>query len=90
MRQWMKNVCAIVAVLVFTVAAHAAMTMVSGEVIKYEAGKTISVKDFEGKVVALEITKDTKVEGDVKVGAKVSVEAEGKTAHTVKAATVGG
>jgi hypothetical protein len=77
------------AVVVFAVAAYAAMTMVSGEVIKYEAGKTISVKDTLGTVHALEITKDTKVEGDIKVGAKVSVQAEGKTAQTVKA-TIGG
>jgi hypothetical protein len=40
-------------------------------------------------VHALEITKETNVEGDVRVGAKVSVEAEGKTAQSVKA-TVGG
>ncbi len=88
MRQWIKSVCAMAAVVVFAVAAYAAM-MVSGEVIKYEAGKTISVKDTMGMVHALEITKDTKVEGDIKVGAKVSVQAEGKTAQTVKA-TVGG
>lgn len=85
MRQWMKSVCAIIAVFVFAVAAFAAMTLVSGEVIKYEMGKTISVKDVEGNVIALEITKDTKVEGDVKVGARVSVEADGKTARSVKA-----
>ncbi len=89
MKQWIKSACAIAAVVVFTVAAYAAMTMVSGEVIKYEVGKTISVKDTLGVVHALEITKDTKVEGDIRVGAKVAVEAEGKTAQTVKA-TAGG
>jgi hypothetical protein len=36
-------------------------------------------------VAMFEIAKDTKVEGDVKVGAKVSVEAEGNKAHSVKA-----
>lgn len=40
-------------------------------------------------VHALEITKDTKLEGEIRVGAKVAVEAEGKTAQTVKA-SVGG
>jgi hypothetical protein len=89
MRQWITSVCAMAAVLVISVAAFAAMTMLSGEVIKYEAGKTIAVKDPQGMVHALEITKETKVEGDVRVGAKVSVEAEGKTAQSVKA-TVGG
>lgn len=90
MKQWTTSLCAMVAVLAFSVAAYAGMTMVSGEVTKYEVGKTIAVKDTQGLVHALEITKDTKVEGDVKVGAKVSVEAEGKTAQIVKAAKVGG
>lgn len=89
MKQWMKSACAAAALLIVSVAAYAAMTMVSGEVIKYEAGKTISVKDTQGKVHALEITKDTKLEGEIKVGAKVAVEAEGKTAQTVKA-SIGG
>lgn len=85
MNELIKSVFATAAALVFAVSAYAAMTMVSGEVIKYEVGKTISVKDTQGMVYALEITKNTKVEGDVRVGAKVSVEAEGKTAQSVKA-----
>lgn len=89
MKHWLQSACAMTLVLVFSAASYAAMAMLSGEVIKYEAGKTISVKDPQGMVHALEITKDTKVEGDVKVGAKVSVEAEGKTAQSVKA-TLGG
>jgi hypothetical protein len=89
MKQWLRSVWAMALVLVFSAASFAAMAMFSGEVIKYEVGKTISVKDPQGMVHALEITKDTKVEGDVKVGAKVSVEAEGKTAQSVKA-TLGG
>lgn len=44
---------------------------------------------IQGMVHALEITKDTKLEGEIRVGAKVAVEAEGKTAQTVKA-SVGG
>jgi hypothetical protein len=78
-------------VLAFSVAAYAGMTMmVNGEVTKYEAGKTIAVKDTQGMVHALEITKDTKVEGDVRVGARVLVEAEGQTAQIVKAAKASG
>jgi hypothetical protein len=83
-KQWFKSVCAVAAVLVFAVAAYAGMMTVSGEVTKYEAGKTIAVKDAKGATQTLEITKDTKVEGEVKVGAKVSVEADGNKAHTVK------
>ena len=90
MKQWTTGLCAMAVVLAFSVVAYAGMTMVSGEVTKYEAGKTIAVKDTQGMVHALEITKDTKVEGDVRVGAKVSVEADGKTAQIVKAAKVGG
>lgn len=89
MKKWIQGACTTALVIVFTAASYAAMAMVSGEVIKYEAGKTISVKDPQGMVHALEITKSTKLEGDVKVGAKVSVEAEGKTAQSVKAALGG-
>jgi hypothetical protein len=85
MRQWIKTVGAIVAVLVFAV-AYAAILTVSGEVIKYEVGKSISVRDLTGNVLALDITKDTKVEGDVKVGVQVSIEADGKKAQSVKVA----
>jgi hypothetical protein len=85
MRQWIKTVGALVAVLVFAV-AYAAILTVSGEVIKYEVGKSISVRDLTGNVLALDITKDTKVEGDVKVGAQVSIEADGKKAQSVKVA----
>ncbi len=86
MRHWIKAGGTIVAVLVFAVAYAATIATVSGEVTKYEVGKSISVKDLTGNVLALEITKDTKVEGDVKVGAQVSIEADGKKAQSVKAA----
>lgn len=89
MKRLLQGMWTMALVLVFAAASYAGMAMLSGEVIKYEAGKTISVKDPQGMVHALEITKNTKVEGDVKVGAKVSVEAEGKTAQSVKA-TFGG
>jgi hypothetical protein len=64
--------------------AYAATTTLNGEVTKYEIGKTISVKDFTGNVLALEITKDTKIEGDVKVGSQVVIEADGKTVKSLK------
>ena len=84
MKQGFKSVFAMAAVLVFAAAAYAGMTMVNGEVTKYEAGKTIAVKDAKGATETFEISKDTKVEGEVKAGAKVAVEADGKKAHSVK------
>ncbi|HET8760179.1 MAG TPA: hypothetical protein VFN94_03875 [Nitrospiria bacterium] len=84
MKQWFKSVFAVAAVVVFAAAAYAGMATVSGEVTKYEAGKTIVIKDAKGATQTLEISKDTKVEGEVKMGAKVSVEADGSKAHSVK------
>ena len=84
MRQWIKTAGTMLVVLVFAAAAYAALTTVSGEVIKYETGKAISVRDFTGNVLALENTRDTKLEGDIKVGSQVSVEADGKQAKSVK------
>jgi hypothetical protein len=83
-KQLLKSVCALAAVLVFAAAAYAGMATVSGEVTKYEAGKTIVIKDAKGATQTLEISKDTKIEGEVKVGAKVSVDADGNKAHSVK------
>ncbi|MFZ5861987.1 MAG: hypothetical protein ACOYXR_03955 [Nitrospirota bacterium] len=74
----------LVPVLLVVAVSYAAMTTLNGEVTKYEIGKTISVKDFTGNVLALEITKDTKVEGDVKVGSQVMVEADGKKVKSLK------
>jgi hypothetical protein len=75
----------LVPVLLASAVSYAAMTTLNGEVTAYEIGKTISVKDFTGNVVALEITKDTKVEGDVKVGSRVAIEADGKKVKSLKA-----
>ena len=47
-------------------------TEVSGTVAAYEAGKTIKVKGKD-KETTFEITGDTKVNGEVKVGAKATV-----------------
>ncbi len=89
MRHWSKAIWTLVAVLLVAAAAYAAMTTLNGEVIKYDIGKTIAVKDFTGNVVALEITKDTKVEGDVKVGSKVVIEVDGKQVRSLKAMVSG-
>jgi hypothetical protein len=75
----------LVPALLIAAVSYAAMTTLNGEVTKYEIGKAISVKDFTGNVVALEITKDTKVEGDVKVGSLVAIETDGKKVKSLKA-----
>jgi len=85
MRRSLKGVCALAAVLVFATAASAGMmSTLSGEVTKYDAGKAIAVKDDLGKVHTVDITADTKVEGDVKVGGRVTVQTDGKMAKSVK------
>ena len=89
MSKWIKSACSMMGVLLFSAMAYAGMTQMSGEVTQYEAGKKIAIKDDAGTVHALDLTKDSKVEGEVKVGTKVSVEAEGKKAHMVKAAAGG-
>lgn len=89
MKRLLSGVLAFAAVLALAGVAMAGMAAMNGEVTKYEAGKTIAVKDAGGKEHALEISKDTKIEGDVKVGTKVSVEADGKKAHSIKAAAGG-
>jgi hypothetical protein len=86
MKQWMKLAVTMVVVAGFAGLAFAGMAAMSGEVTKYDAGKSISVKDDKGTEHTLEITQDTKTEGEVKAGAKVTVEAEGKKAHSIKAA----
>jgi hypothetical protein len=86
MRHWITAVGAIIAVLVLAVGTYAATTTLSGEVLNYEAGKAISVRDFNGKVHDLQITKDTKVDANIKVGSRVSIEAEGEKAQSVKVA----
>ena len=83
MKQWMKMAVTMAMVVAFAGLAYAGMT---GEVTKYDAGKSITLKDDKGKDQTLQITKDTKVEGDVKVGSKVTVEADGTKAKSVKAA----
>jgi membrane-bound ClpP family serine protease len=63
-------------------AAQPMMTM--GEVTALKAGKSIEVKDEKGKTHKFNISKKTKIEGDVKVGAKVDVTSKGHTAEAIK------
>lgn len=79
-----KALWVVLPALLMAAVAFAAMTTLNGEVTKYEIGKAISVKDLTGKVVEFDITKDTKIEGDVRVGSQVLVEADGKTVKSLK------
>jgi hypothetical protein len=85
MTHWRNAMWTIVPVLLVAAVSYAAMTTLNGEVMKYEIGKTISVTDSTGNVLALEITKDTKVEGDVRVGSQVFIEVDGKKVKSLKA-----
>ena len=85
MKRWINVAVAMAAVVAFVGFAYAAVASMSGEVTKYDLGKSISMKDAKGKEHTLHISKDTKVEGEIKIGAKVTVEAEGKNAQSIKA-----
>jgi len=63
-------------------AAEPMMTM--GEVTAVTPGKSVSVKDEKGKTHKFSISKKTKVEGDLKVGAKVDVTSKGSSAEEIK------
>jgi hypothetical protein len=86
MKHWLTRMCAIGAVLVLAGVASAALTNISGQVTKFEAGKSISVKDSStGGVQTLNLSKDTTLQGDVRVGAQVSIQADGKEARSINA-----
>jgi len=79
------------AVSILTVAAFASVslaakapTMTMGEVTAVTPGKSVSVKDEKGKVHKFSISKKTKVEGELKVGAKVDVTSKGSSAEEIK------
>jgi len=55
-----------------------------GEVTAVAAGKSVTIKDEKGKMHKFSISKKTKIDGDLKVGAKVTVTAMGHSAHEVK------
>ncbi|HUK57454.1 MAG TPA: hypothetical protein VLY20_12445 [Nitrospiria bacterium] len=63
-----------------------APTMTSGEVTAVTAGKSVAVKDEKGKTHKFSISKKTKIEGDLKVGAKVDVTSSGHWAKEIKVA----
>jgi hypothetical protein len=60
--------------------------MTMGEVTAVVAGKNFSVKDEKGKTHKFSISKKTKIDGELKVGAKVDVTSMGRTAEEVKVA----
>ncbi len=59
----------------------------TGEVASFTAGKSLEIKDEAGKVHHYSLSKKTKIEGEVKVGEKVSVTASGRWAQEVKVQT---
>jgi len=64
------------------VAAAPKTTM--GEVTAVTPGKSVVVKDEKGKTHKFSISKKTKIEGDLKVGAKVDVTSKGSSAEEIK------
>lgn len=59
----------------------------TGEVASFTAGKRLQMKDEAGHVHTYRLSKKTKLEGDVKVGERVSVMASGRWAKEVKVQT---
>ena len=53
-------------------AAQSDETKISGEVVKVSQ-KAVTIKDDKGKIHKLRLSKDTKVEGELKPGSKVDV-----------------
>lgn len=66
--------------------AKAEPKMTMGEVTGVKAGKSFDVKDEKGKTHRFNISKKTKIDGELKVGSKVDVTAMGHWAHEVKVA----
>jgi hypothetical protein len=62
----------------------AAPRMTMGDVAAVTAGKTFSIKDEKGKTHKFSISKTTKIDGELKVGAKVNVTSKGRWAEEVK------
>jgi hypothetical protein len=60
----------------------------TGEVVKLTAGKSLEIKDEAGKTHTFNLSKKTKLEGDVKVGSKVTVTSVGRSAKEVTVAAV--
>ncbi len=49
MKRWMNLVVTMAAVVAFVGFAYAAVASMSGEVTKYDSGKSIAMKDAKGK-----------------------------------------
>jgi hypothetical protein len=58
--------------------------MTMGEVTAVTAGKHFEIKDEKGKMHKFSIGKKTKIDGELKVGAKVNVTSKGRWAQEVK------
>lgn len=85
MKRWSSKVGAIAALL-WAAVASAALTNLSGQVTKYDAGKSITVQDpATGGAQTLTLSSDTIFMGDVRVGATVSIQADGEQARSVTA-----
>ncbi len=67
--------------------ATSAPKTTTGEVASFTPGKSLEIKDEAGKVHHYSLSKKTKIEGEVKVGEKVSVTASGRWAQEVKVQT---
>lgn len=86
MKQWLFRLSVTGALLLFAGVASAALTNISGSVTKFEPGKSISVKDSKtGTTQTLSLSHDTTVQGDIKIGSQVSIEADGNKARVVTA-----
>jgi len=58
--------------------------MTMGEVTAVTAGKQLEVKDEKGRSHTFSIGKHTRIDGELKVGAKVNVASKGRWAEEVK------
>lgn len=81
------------AVSILTVASMTGVSMAArglsitktteGEVTAVTKGKSVEVKDAKGKIHKFSLTEETKIEGTLKVGAKVEVHSKGRSALEV-------
>ncbi len=62
--------------MVFTSTSQAAQTnFITGEVVKYEAGNSVTIKGDDG-AYSFTLSEDTEINGDVTKGATVKIEAK--------------
>jgi len=89
----MKNLL-MLAVSILTVASMTGVSVAArglsitktteGEVTAVTKGKSVEVKDAKGKIHKFSLSEKTKIEGALKVGAKVDVHSKGRSALEVK------